>query len=91
MGEEDEGDCRAGGDWGLPASLMIEGLVRLCRNAVLLSKNTDALTVVALTLSIATRTPLMYQLRVKQLSGFGQHSTYSQLSFCLSKSILRKT
>ena len=51
----------------LPASLMIEGLVWLCRNAVLLSKNTDAFTAIVLTLSSVTHTPWMYQLRVKQL------------------------
>ncbi len=55
------------GRWWLPASLMIEGLVGLCSNSVLLSKNTDAFTVSVLTLSSVTHTPWMYQLRVKQL------------------------
>lgn len=55
------------GRWWLPASLMIEGSVRLCRNSVLLSKNTDAFTVIVLTLSSVTHRPWMYLLRVKQL------------------------
>lgn len=57
-------------EWGervVASKLMIEGSVWLCRNSALLSKNTDAFAVIALTLSTVMPGPRMYQLRAKQL------------------------